>query len=101
MTPEEIGRVAVAVHALRPDWPAESLRTFISNRETRSGIRIADKSMRDVMLALTWVALDRRTQVPTRLLEGGEWWLLDKLDKSTEQPRPYEREPIDPAPPER
>ena len=101
MTPEEADRIAVSIHSLRPDWQAASLKTFIANQETKGGIKLRDKSARDVLLAFAWVALDPRTKYPGRVLEGGEWWLLDKLDKSTEQPRPYEREPIDPAPPDR
>ena len=67
MIPTEIDRLAAAVNALRPDWPTQSLRTFIA-------ANLAERSYRDAALALAWVATDPQTRTPKRVLEGGPWW---------------------------
>lgn len=67
MIQTEIERVALAVHGLRPDWPATSLRTFIENN-------LAGKPYRDVMVAFAWIACDPTTDNPGRILGAGPWW---------------------------
>lgn len=67
MNEHEIERIAAAVHAMRPDWPAGSLRTFIAKN-------LADKPRRDVAVAFAWVACEANTAKPARVLEAGPWW---------------------------
>ena len=63
----EIERLAAAGHALRPDWPAASLRTWLETQH-------ASDAYRDVAVALTVVATDPATRTPARLTEPGPWW---------------------------
>lgn len=86
MLPEEADRLAVAVHALRPDWPARSLRTFINNQ-------MMAESYHDGALALVWVAIDPRTTTPARALQAGPWRQAGLADRATEQP-PSSRDPF-------
>ena len=74
MDQNQIDRLALAAHALRPDWRADSLRTFIGQQATRSGLPLRDMPARDVAVAMTWIACDPDTRVPTRVLEAGPWW---------------------------
>lgn len=67
MNEHEIERLAAAANALRPDWPAASLRTFIAKN-------LADRPRRDVAVALAWVACEANTAKPARVLEAGPWW---------------------------
>lgn len=62
----EIQRLAGCVAALRPDWPAKSLRTFITTH-------LADRAYRDATVAFCWVAMTD-TQTPRLVLEPGPWW---------------------------
>lgn len=70
MNTTEIDRLAAAAHALRPDWPLPSLRTFITNDLNRHAYR-------DAAVALTWVATDPTTLTPKRVLEAGPWWVAE------------------------
>ena len=67
MNQTEAERLAGAIAALRPDWPARSLLTFI----TRS---LVDRAYRDATIAFVWVATDPTTDSPGRVLEHGPWW---------------------------
>lgn len=67
MMPPEIDRLAAAINALRPDWPASSLRTFIDTH-------LAGRALPDAAIALTWVACDPTSRTPKRVLESGPWW---------------------------
>lgn len=89
MDQTQIDRAALAIHALRPDWRADSLRTFIGGQRTTAGLALADMAWRDVVLALSWVACDPETRVPSRVLSPGPWW---------EAARPMQVQPT-PAPP--
>lgn len=66
-TPNEIARIADAINGLRPDWPVNSLKTWITRN-------LGDRPYRDLAVALTWVACDANTAGPARVLEWGEWW---------------------------
>lgn len=68
MNETERDRIAAAIHQLRPDWPASSLRTLL-DRPT-----LKDRPRRDVAVALTWVACESKSQTPARVLEAGPWW---------------------------
>lgn len=63
----EAERLAHAVNALRPDWPTQSLRTWIT-------ANLANRAYHDAAVALVWVALDPATHRPARVLENGPWW---------------------------
>ena len=67
MNEHEIARLAAAFHALRPDWPAASLRTFIAKN-------LASRPQRDVAVALAYIACESGTNTPARVLESGPWW---------------------------
>ena len=82
MIQSEIDRLAASVNALRPDWPANSLRTFIANN-------LADRAYRDAALAFAWIATDADTRTPARILEAGPWWTTTR-PASTPGPGSYE-----------
>lgn len=67
----ELARLAAMGNALRPDWPAQSLKTFLH--------AFAVNAYRDVAVALAWVAADPESQTPKRLSEAGPWWQATKL----------------------
>ncbi len=67
MPAHEIDRLAAAINTLRPDWPRTSLKTFIRTR-------LNDRPLRDVTIALAWIAADPDTDTPARVLEAGPWW---------------------------
>lgn len=71
MTEGEIERLAGAISFLRPDWPAGSIKRFITTRP-----ELAARPLRDLALALTWVALDPTSTTPARVLEAGPWWQI-------------------------
>jgi len=62
----EIERIAAAFHALRPDWPASSLRTMLTKRA-------ANMPRRDVCVMLAWIACEPASSTPARMFESGPW----------------------------
>lgn len=66
-TTTELERLAAAAHALRPDWPLQSLLTRLTRHH-------AHTAYRDLAVALAWVATDPDTKTPARLTEDGPWW---------------------------
>lgn len=66
-TRAEIQTIAEAIHALRNDWPARSLATFLEKH-------FANRSYADLTVAAVIVALDEKTKTPQLLLEHGRWW---------------------------
>jgi hypothetical protein len=68
MNENEADRIAAMTHALRPDWPLASLRTLLARPE------LANRTRRDVAVALAWVACESATKTPARVLEAGPWW---------------------------
>lgn len=68
MTQTELARLAGMANALRPDWPAQSILTFLTEH-------CAFRAYRDAAVALAWLATDDATSTPKRLLEAGPWWL--------------------------
>jgi len=81
MNENEIGRVAAAAHALRPDWPLASIRTLITTK-------LADRPRRDVAVALAWVACESGSATPARVLEAGPWWRAAGVETNGLPPRP-------------
>ena len=67
MDDHEAQRIAAAMHAARPDWPASSLLTLIRKK-------LIDRPRRDVFVALAWVASEPASATPARVLEQGPWW---------------------------
>lgn len=67
MNRTEVERLAKSVNGLRPDWPWNSLVTFIETHLT-------DRAYRDVAVALAYIAADPETRTPKRVLEPGPWW---------------------------
>lgn len=93
MNGKEADRLAIAVHALRPDWPAQSLRSFITNNLT-------DKNWSDAAVAFAWIATDPATKTPARVLEVGPWWSATApRGQSVPLPPRYTPERITPADP--
>lgn len=68
MTPVEAERLAYAINALRPDWPRTSLQTLFASA------KLATRTLHDAAIAMAWIATDRTTQTPGRVLENGPWW---------------------------
>ena len=67
MLSEEIDRLAQSVNALRPDWGAHDLKTFIANQ-------LPDRSYTDAAKAFAMIATDPTTRSPARILNNGPWW---------------------------
>ena len=67
MLSEEIDRLAQSVNALRPDWGAHDLKTFIANQ-------LPDRSYTDTAKAFAIIATDPTTRTPARILQPGPWW---------------------------
>lgn len=67
MTPIQLHRLAGAIATLRPDWPPQSIQTFLEKHFTH-------RPLRDIAVALTYVAVDPTTTTPARVLEAGPWW---------------------------
>ena len=94
MIPTEIDRLACAIHALRVDWPAASLRTFITNN-------LASKPYQECALALAWIATDSTTKTPARVLEAGPWWTNTNVERNPiPMPPRYTPERVDIAAPD-
>lgn len=64
---DEAQRLAAMGNVLRPDWPAGSLLTLITQ-----DLKI--RSYRDIAIALAFVATDPNSRTPGRLREAGPWW---------------------------
>lgn len=79
-----LNRLAAMGAALRPDWPAASLRTFLERN-------LVDRTYGDVAVALAWVATRTRTETPRLLLESGAWWKAAGTE-GTSTPRPPRRD---------
>lgn len=73
MNDHDLDRVAAAMNLLRPDWPAKSIRTLLAKR-------LADRPLRDVVVALAWVACEPASSTPARVLEAGPWWRAAAVD---------------------
>ena len=67
MLSEEIDRLAQSVNALRPDWGAHDLKTFIANQ-------LPDRSYTEAAKAFALIATDPTTRSPARILQPGPWW---------------------------
>lgn len=74
MNDNEADRIAAMAHALRPDWPVASLRSLLARPE------LANRTRRDVAVALAWVACETQTKTPARVLEAGPWWIATNAD---------------------
>jgi hypothetical protein len=84
MDDHEAQRIAHAMHAARPDWPASSLLTLIRKK-------LIDRPRRDVFVALAWVASEPNSATPARVLEAGPWWRAAGVEgNSTNRPDPWE-----------
>lgn len=71
-------RIAAAIHALRPDWPLNSLMTLLAELRTWP--------LRDLAVKLAWIATDQNidgtpvSQTPARVKENGPWHHLTAID---------------------
>lgn len=70
-TDNETQRLAMAVNAIRPEWPVRSLVTLLTKHAARP--------YRDLAVALAWIATDARTKTPARLAEAGPWWTATSM----------------------
>jgi len=77
LTDTEASRIADAIAAARPDWPARSLRQFVA-------ARLRDRAFADVLVALAVVAADPASETPARVLEPGPWWLATRANRPTD-----------------
>jgi hypothetical protein len=68
-TRTELERLAAMASALRPDWPARSVLTYLERDQSH-------RAYRDLAVALAFVAADPVTITPRRLSEVGPWWRL-------------------------
>lgn len=81
METNDLQRLASMGAALRPDWPARSLLTFLTKH-------LEGRAYGDVAVALAWVATRTKTDTPRLLLEAGPWWKACQVDGTT-APRNY------------
>lgn len=79
MIPHEIDRWASVMHAARPDWRHDSLRTFATNN-------LAARPYRDALVAGVWVASDLEARTPALLTKDGPWWAACQQRGSTTEP---------------
>lgn len=77
LTDTECSRIADAIAAARPDWPARSLRQFVA-------ARLRDRTFADVLVALAVVAADPASETPARVLEPGPWWTATRANRPTD-----------------
>lgn len=59
-------KLAEGINMLRPDWPTKQILGVIGQH--------ARRPIRDIALALVWLAYDLETKSPGRLAESGPWW---------------------------
>jgi hypothetical protein len=88
----EAARLADSAHALRPDWPKQSVMKLLH--------QVAAWAYRDVAVQLAYLACDPETETPARILTDGPWRKLTRLvDGGMPQPAPYQPmfEPLTPA----
>jgi len=69
-THEERQRLAAMGNALRPDWPARSLYTLLTNDPA-----LANRSYNELVCAAADCWSDPDTKTPKRLGEPGPWWI--------------------------
>ncbi len=74
LTDVEVSRLADAVAALRPDWPARSVRQLVA-------ARLRDRAFADAAVALAVVACDPASETPARVLEPGPWWQATRANR--------------------
>jgi hypothetical protein len=87
MTPDEVARLAALANALRPDWPAASIRTYIARHLAHV------RAYGDTAVALAWIATKTHTETPRLLLEAGPWWQAALSDGQTAPRRePWDRQ---------
>jgi hypothetical protein len=77
MTKTELARLAAAVNVLRPEWPTSSLTTYLALHGHRP--------LRDVAVALVWVATDPDTKTPKRMDEAGPWWSASRTSDAPQR----------------
>ena len=76
MDDNEIQRLALMASALRPDWPARSMRTFVEKN-------LGGRTYGDTAVALAWVCTRTKTDTPRLLLEPGPWWRATTTEGNT------------------
>jgi hypothetical protein len=70
----ELTRLADMATALRPDWPARSVRAYLATKHRQ-------RAFADLAVALAVVACDPASETPARLDEpSGPWWRLTRLN---------------------
>jgi len=82
MNEHEIGRIAAAMHVLRPDWPLAQLTTLLNDA------RMIDRRRHDATIALAWVACESDSASPYRVLTQGPWWKAVVVDNEPSTYRP-------------
>ena len=92
MNENEAGRIAAAMHELRPDWPTASIKTLILKR-------LGEKPRRDVAVALAWVACESNSAKPARVCEPGPWWHAAAVEQLGTANHPPHRDEICPSHP--
>jgi hypothetical protein len=84
MDDNDIARLGAMAHALRPDWPAASVSTWLRRN-------LNDKPLRDVAIALAWIACEPNSATPARLLAApGPWWQAAGVTSSVPVPAVHE-----------
>ena len=81
LTDVEASRIADAIAALRPDWPARSLRHFVAGK-------LRGYAFADALVALAVVAADPTSETPARVLEPGPWWTATRANRTDTTYRP-------------
>lgn len=89
MNENEMGRIAAAANALRPDWPIKSVLTILEKPF------LSNRTRRDVAVAIAWVACESDSKTPARILEAGPWWQASQESgqRAPRNPQPHEECP--------
>lgn len=78
LTRDDAIRIAESATMIRPDWLRASLVTLLGEFKA--------KNVRDVHLAILWIAYDPQTRTPARLREDGPWWHLGTTTSAAGHP---------------
>jgi hypothetical protein len=73
-TDVELSRLADMTHALRPDWPARSVRTLLERR-------MRDRAYADLAVALAVIACDPTSETAARVEQPGPWWTATRANR--------------------
>jgi hypothetical protein len=85
MNDNEIQKLAAMASALRPDWHAKSLRSFIEKN-------LSSRTYADCAVAFAWICTHTKTETPRLILEAGAWWKAAGVENTSPARQPKRAE---------